>query len=129
MYWLFLFVILIPAIEISIFIWTGSAIGIFSVLLIIVLTGFVGIMLVKQEGAKTWYSIQRSYEQHIPPTDEITDGVCIIIGGIFLLTPGFFTDALGFLLVLPWTRPPFKKLLLFLIIKRISNGKIIYRKW
>ena len=129
MYWLFLFVILIPAIEITIFIWTGSAIGIWSVLLIIVLTGFVGIMLVKQEGAKTWYRIQQSFEQHIPPTNEILDGICIIIGGIFLLTPGFFTDALGFLLVLPLTRPPFKKLLLFLLIKKGSNGKIIYRRW
>lgn len=129
MYWLLLFVILIPAIEISIFIWTGSVIGVWSVLLIIVLTGFIGIMLVKQEGAKTWYRIRRSYEQHIPPTEELANGICIIVGGIFLLTPGFFTDALGFLLVLPWTRPPFKKLLLFLIIKKVSNGKIIYRKW
>src|SRR5690625_4652370 len=129
MYWLFIFIILIPAIEIVIFIWTGTIIGIWSVLAIILLSGLIGMFFVKQEGIKTWEKIKTSIEHQIPQTDEIVEGICIIIGGIFLITPGFFTDILGFIFVIPFTRPLCKHLLLKLIIHRISNGQIIYRKW
>lgn len=129
MYWLLIFIILIPAIEISIFILIGTKIGIWSVLMIIILSGLVGMLFVKQEGLKTWEKIQISIRQNIPPTDEIVDGLCIIVGGLFLITPGFFTDILGFLLVIPWTRPLFKQILLALAIKKLSNGQIIYRRW
>lgn len=129
MYWLLIFIILIPAIEISIFILVGTKIGIWSVLAIIILSGLVGMLFVKQEGLKTWEKIQISIRQNIPPTDEIVDGLCIIIGGLFLITPGFFTDVLGFLFVIPWTRPLFKHIILVLAIKKLSNGQIIYRRW
>lgn len=129
MYWLLLFVIIIPAIEITIFTWTGSMIGIWSVLFIIILTGLIGVALVKQEGKKTWLRIQTSFQRQIQPTDEILNAICIVIGGIFLLTPGFFTDILGFLLVIPWTRKPFKALIFFLIVKKLKDGSFIYRRW
>lgn len=129
MYWLLLLFIAIPAIEIAIFIWTGNMIGIWSVLLIIVLTGMVGVILVRQEGAKTWVRLQMSMQKGIPPSEEILNGICIIIGGIFLLIPGFFTDLIGFLLVIPLTRKPFKWLIITLLIKKMRNGTVIYRRW
>ncbi len=113
----------------TIFILIGAKIGIWSVIFIIVLSGLVGMLFVKQEGLKTWQKIQYSIQQQIPPTDEIVEGICIIIGGLFLITPGFFTDILGFLLVIPFTRPLFKHILLALAIKKLSNGQVIYRKW
>lgn len=129
MYWLILIFILIPAIEIGVFIWTGSKIGILSVVVLIVLTGIIGAALVKKEGMETWRSAQLSMYNREFPRDQIIDGICIIAGGILLIAPGFITDALGFLLILPWTRPPFKKLIGLFIMKRIEKGKIIYRRW
>lgn len=129
MYWLILIFILIPAIEIGIFIWTGGIIGAWPVVFLIFLTGIVGAALVKRQGMETWKSAQFSMYNREIPREQIIDGICIIIGGVFLLTPGFVTDILGFLLVLPWTRSPFKKLISFFIMKRISKGKIIYRRW
>lgn len=129
MYWLILIFILIPAVEIGIFIWTGNLIGGWPVVGLIVLSGIIGAALVKKEGLETWRKAQLAMYNREVPREQIIDGICIIIGGIFLLTPGFVTDILGFLLVLPWTRPPFKKLISFLILKRISKGNIIFRRW
>lgn len=129
MIWLIIIFILIPAVEISIFLWTGSELGIIPVALIIILTGLIGIALVKQEGMKTWKRAQFYLYNNEMPSEEILDGICIIISGLFLLTPGFFTDVLGFLLVIPWTRRPFKKLIYFFIMKKMANGKFIFRKW
>lgn len=129
MYWLILIFILIPAIEIGIFIWTGSMIGAWSVVGLIILTGIIGAALVKKEGMETWRRAQLAMYNREIPREEIIDGICIILGGILLLTPGFVSDLFGFLLVIPWTRTPFKKLIHFLILKRIAKGNIVFRKW
>ncbi len=129
MYWFILIFILLPAIEIGIFIWSGNVIGGWSVVGLIILSGIIGAALVKKEGLETWKKAQLAMYNREVPREEIIDGICIILGGILLLAPGFVTDFLGFLLVLPWTRPPFKKLIIFLILKRISKGNIIFRRW
>ncbi|MEI3614342.1 FxsA family protein [Pseudogracilibacillus sp. SO30301A] len=129
MYWFILIFILLPAIEIGIFIWSGNVIGGWSVVGLIILSGMIGAALVKKEGLETWKKAQLAMYNREVPREEIIDGICIILGGILLIAPGFVTDILGFLLVLPWTRPPFKKLISFLIIKRISKGNIIFRRW
>ncbi len=129
MYWFILIFILLPAIEIGIFIWSGNAIGGWSVVGLIILSSIIGAALVKKEGLETWKKAQLAMYNREVPREEIIDGICIILGGILLLAPGFVTDFLGFLLVLPWTRPPFKKLIIFLILKRISKGNIIFRRW
>ncbi|MEI3606034.1 FxsA family protein [Pseudogracilibacillus sp. SE30717A] len=129
MYWLILIFILIPAIEIGIFIWTGSMIGAWSVVGLIILTGIIGAALVKKEGMETWRRAQLAMYNREIPREEIIDGICIILGGILLLTPGFVSDLFGFLLVIPWTRTPFKKLIHFLILKSIAKGNIVFRKW
>ncbi|MFD2133913.1 FxsA family protein [Pseudogracilibacillus auburnensis] len=129
MYWLILIFILVPATEIAIFIWTGSKIGALPVALLIIFTGMVGVALVRKQGLETWRRAQFAIHNREVPREQILDGICIIAGGIFLLTPGFITDLLGFLLVLPMTRKPFKTFLGFLIMKRIANGKIPFRRW
>jgi len=129
MIWLILIFIFIPAIEIGLFMWAGSHIGVLPVVLIILLTGLIGIALVKQQGIETWKKVQFSIYNQEPPGDHILDGICILIGGVFLLAPGFFTDLLGFLLVLPWTRIPFKQFMYKQMMKKMKQGTIIYRKW
>lgn len=129
MIWLILLFVIIPALEIGIFIWTGSRIGVLPVVLIIIFTGIAGIALVKQQGLETLRKMQLSMQQSEPPGEHILDGLCILVGGVFLLAPGFFTDLLGFILVIPWTRRPCKNLLYKQMMKRMKKGTIIYRKW
>lgn len=127
--WLLLFFIVVPAIEIALFIWTGSHIGALSVFLLIILTGVLGSLIVRFEGVETWRRAQESIMRGEIPKDEIFDGICILIGAVLIITPGFFTDVIGFLILFPLTRKPFRSLLKYYIAKQISNGKIIFRKW
>ncbi|HLS65832.1 MAG TPA: FxsA family protein [Pseudogracilibacillus sp.] len=130
MFYLFLILfILIPAIEIGVFIWTGGALGVLPVISLIILTGIVGAMLMKQQGIETWRKAQLAMYNREVPHKEILDGICIIAGGILLLTPGFVTDTIGFLLVLPWTRPPFRHLLNYFLLKQVQKGTFIFRRW
>lgn len=126
---LLLLFIVIPAIEIAIFIWTGSNIGVWSVLGLILLTGLLGTLIVRHEGLETLRSAQRSMELHKLPTDEIIDGICIIFGAVLLISPGFLTDTIGFLIVFPLTRKPFRKMLQYFIRKKIDDGTIFFHRW
>lgn len=129
MVWYVLLFLLIPAIEIALFIWTGSKIGALAVVALILLTGIAGIATVRYQGMEVMRNIQQAFYERRRPAEELLDGLCIIIGGICLVTPGFFTDILGFLIVLPWTRKPFKILLSAIIMKQLSKGKFIIRKF
>ncbi|GGM56630.1 UPF0716 protein FxsA [Halarchaeum rubridurum] len=71
---------------------------------LVVLTGLLGMLAVRAEGRHTLRRIQRSLARGEPPTDELVDGGLLVAAGAFLLTPGFVTDAVGFLLVFPPTR-------------------------
>lgn len=129
MYFFILIFILLPAAEIGVFIWTGSKIGALPVVLLIVLTGFAGATFMKIQGMETWRRMQLAIYNREVPREEVLDGICIILGGILLLSPGFITDTLGFLFLLPWTRKPLKRWLEYLITKRIAKGTITYRRW
>ena len=93
---IFLLFILIPIIEISIFITVGSNIGIFNTIAIILLTAIVGIFFVKRQGLNLLFNAQRNMAQGIMPTEEIKGGIFLLISGLLLITPGFFTDCIGF---------------------------------
>src|SRR5699024_5398787 len=79
-------------------------IGPWWVVALIILTGMAGVTIAKQQGAATWYQAKRDMYAGKVPTIHILNGICIFIGGVFLFTPGFITDIVGFILVLPWTR-------------------------
>lgn len=128
MFCLVIIFILIPAIEIGIFIWTGQKLGIWLIIALIFLSGAVGLMFVRHQGMETWKRLQFALYNREIPKEEILDGICIISGGILLIAPGFLTDFIGFLLVLPWTRKPFKKLITLYLVKKISEGKFIFRR-
>jgi len=78
---------------------------------LVVLTGLVGMFLVRAEGRRTIRKIQRKLVEGKPPTDELMDGGLLIAAGAFLLTPGFVTDTLGVLLTIPITRVPIRVVL------------------
>jgi UPF0716 protein FxsA len=80
--------------------------GVPATVALVVLTGLVGLLLVRAEGRHTLRRIQRKLARGTLPEDELIDGALLIAAGAFLLTPGLVTDLVGFLLVLPPTRYP-----------------------
>ena len=93
---IFLLFILIPIIEISIFITIGSNIGILNTIAIILITALVGIFLVRRKGLSLLFNARQNMSQGIMPTEEIKGGIFLLISGLLLITPGFFTDCIGF---------------------------------
>jgi len=96
--------ILIPLIEIALFIEVGGAIGLGWTLVIVVGTAVLGSWLVRQQGASALNDLRRSFEVLNDPTEPLAHGAMILFSGALLLTPGFFTDALGFAFLLPPVR-------------------------
>lgn len=91
--------------------------------LLVVLTGLIGMLLVRAEGRRTIRKIQKSLAQGTPPTNELLDGGFLIASGAFLLTPGLVTDALGFLFVVPVTRIPLRAALKRFVIIPYADKK------
>lgn len=99
-----LFVILIPILEIYLFIKIGSQIGAFYTILLIFLTAVIGVYYAKYEGLNTIKSGFMQIVKNKTPAYEIISGAAIAFAAILLILPGFTTDFLGFLLILPITR-------------------------
>ena len=117
------FFILIPIIEILLFVLSGRYIGILPTLAIVLLTGFVGAWLAKREGMGVWNKAQESMRSGRIPGEELIEGVCILVGGILLLTPGYLTDITGLSLLLPSVRKRVVKRLRRWLKDRLIKGK------
>ena len=102
--WLLIAFIAIPLIEITLFIQVGGAIGLWSTLLIVVLTAILGTYLVRQQGLRVLGDLRGQMSQMRDPTEQLAHGAMILFSGALLLTPGFFTDAVGFALLVPMFR-------------------------
>ncbi|MFC6719218.1 FxsA family protein [Natrialbaceae archaeon GCM10025810] len=85
-----------------------EAFGLVGMVLLVVLTGLIGMLLVRAEGRRTVRKMQKSLAEGKPPTNQLLDGGLLIAAGAFLLTPGLVTDLIGFLLVIPLTRIPIR---------------------
>ena len=116
-------IIAIPVIEILLFIKIGENIGAFNTILLIFFTAILGIYFARIQGIKTLKSGFINIYQNKIPVYEIFSGASIAIAALFLIIPGFFTDIIGFLLLIPFTR---KFLVSFLIRKsdRKKNNSI-----
>ncbi|GKY86443.1 FxsA family protein [Sinisalibacter aestuarii] len=101
---LLLLFIAIPLIEIALFIQVGGAIGLGWTLAIVLGTAVLGSWMVRRQGAMALDSLRRSFSALNDPTEPLAHGAMILFSGALLLTPGFFTDALGFALLLPPVR-------------------------
>ena len=110
-------IILIPIIEIYLFIKVGSQIGALNTILLIFFTAFVGIYYAKYEGLNTVKSGFSQLVKNEVPAYEIISGAAIAIAALLLITPGFATDVVGFLLIIPLTR----KLILGKISRNIKK--------
>tara|TARA_B100000963_G_scaffold342344_1_gene343095 strand:+ start:380 stop:805 length:426 start_codon:yes stop_codon:yes gene_type:complete len=97
-------IILIPVIEIYLFIKIGSQIGAFSTIFLIFATAIVGVYYAKYEGLNTLKSGFVQISKNETPAYEVLSGAAIAFAAILLIIPGFFTDIIGFLLILPLSR-------------------------
>jgi UPF0716 protein FxsA len=104
---IFLFFVLITLLEITVLISVGQAIGSLSTILLIIATAFIGSRLLKQQGWATMARAQQNIAEGQQPTIEILEGVVILISGVLLITPGFITDILGLLGLIPFSRQYF----------------------
>jgi len=96
--------IAVPIIEIGLFIEVGGRLGLWPTLGVVILTAMVGTALLRQQGLETLRRVQESLAQDRLPVAEMFDGLCLLFAGALLLTPGFMTDAFGFLLFVPALR-------------------------
>jgi UPF0716 protein FxsA len=99
----FLFIAM-PIIEIAVLIQVGSQIGALATIALVILTAVVGTALLRAQGIATWASVQRKMAQGELPAMEMFEGMALLVGGALLLTPGFVTDTIGLLCLIPTTR-------------------------
>ena len=102
--WLLFAFIAVPIIEIALFIQVGGLIGLWPTLLIVIGTAIAGTALVRSQGLRVLGQIQGSLDRLDNPTEPLAHGAMILLSGALLLTPGFFTDAVGFALLVPGIR-------------------------
>ena len=114
-----LIIILIPVIEIYLFIKIGAQIVAIYTISLIFITAIIGVYYAKYEGLNTLKSAFRQINSNEPPTYEIVSGATIALGAIMLIIPGFATDLLGFLIIFPITR----RILLNKFIKKFETRK------
>ena len=121
--------IIVPATELYILIEVGQKIGGLTTIGIIILTGIIGAYLVKDQGFMILKKIQNDLNEGIMPGDNLIQGAIILAGGVFLLTPGFVTDIVGFILLIPVSRNIVKKYLLKWLKGKIKEGNFYYREF
>ncbi|BFH15460.1 FxsA family protein [Paenibacillus melissococcoides] len=117
---------LIPALEIYGFLLVSGWIGGWNTFLLILLTSVIGAIIARYEAAQVWGDAQKQLQARQVPGRAVIDGLCILAGGVLLLTPGFFTDIVGFTLVFPLTRPLYRHYMLKWIEKKMKDGSFIY---
>lgn len=96
--------LLLPLVEIAGFVIVGREVGVLNTLALIVLTGIAGVLLLRRQGVDTLRRAQARLDRGEPPVREALDGIFVALGGLLLIIPGFVTDALGILLLLPPVR-------------------------
>jgi len=115
-----LLILLVPIIEIYLFIKIGSQIGAFNTISLIFITAIIGVYYAKYEGLNTLRSAINQIVKNEIPIYEIVSGAALAFASLLLILPGFLTDIIGFLIIFPWTRR--------ILFKRISRKKYKNKK-
>lgn len=121
---------LVPLVELWLLIEVGKIIGTWLTILLVASTGFFGVLLACSQGLMVLYKMRAELRQGLLPADELFDSVFILLGGAFLVTPGFLTDCLGFSFLIPATRYFFKREVKRFIRKKMESGQLhLWRRW
>jgi UPF0716 protein FxsA len=107
---LVLFVV-VPIVEIWVIVQVGQAIGVVPTLVLLLADAVLGTWLFRREGRRAWAALREAIAARRVPAKEVADGALVVLGGAFLLSPGFVTDAIGVLCLLPPTRAVLRRAL------------------
>jgi len=111
--------IVVPLVEIYVIIQVGQTIGAWWTILLLVLDSIFGSWLIKREGSRAFTGLREALNSGRMPATELADGALILIGGTLMLAPGFVTDGFGILMILPFTRPFFRRALSRVVASRL----------
>ena len=115
--------VLVPIVELAVIIQVGQALGVLETLLLMVVVSVAGAWLVKREGIGGWRRAQQQLETGVVPGLELVDGALIMLAGALLLTPGFVSDCVGILLLLPPVRAGLRRL----VVRRMRRRVVAQR--
>lgn len=127
MKWLVLAFVVLPTTELALLIYSGQQLGFLTTVLIIMLTGVGGAYFAKRQGLRAWSELQKRMQYMETPGDAMIDSVCILLGGILLITPGFISDIMGFLLLFSGPRNLIRPTIQRWIYRKMKNGQIVIR--
>ncbi len=127
--WLFLLFTLLPALELYLLVQVGREIGALSTVAVVVATGFFGAWLSRREFARVGDRLREGLAQGIPPGEDLAQGLLVVVGGVLLLTPGFVTDLLGLVCLLPFTRPLLARRISRRFARGMTAGKAVSFQW
>ncbi|WP_077368438.1 FxsA family protein [Anaerosalibacter sp. Marseille-P3206] len=124
------FIIVTPIIDLYILIKASQNMGFWTTILLIIATGIAGYYLARSEGKVVISSINRQLSQGNIPSDDLLTGLCIIIGGVFLVVPGIVTDIIGITMIFPGTREFYKNYIKRILQNKIRRGNAsLFLKW
>jgi UPF0716 protein FxsA len=115
-------IIALPIGEVAVLVASGRAIGALPTIGLMLATSLVGAWLSQREGRRSWKALKTAFEQGRMPAGELADAVLILVGGLFLMLPGFVSDIVGLICLLPITRPLGRKVLTW-IVARAAAGR------
>lgn len=113
--------IAIPLFELWLLIKVGESIGVLPTVGIIIAEALLGGWLMKREGRNAWKALNLSLSEGRPPTRELTDAALVLVGGVLLIFPGFFTDLIGLICLIPFTRPLARLVLGLFMARRLAG--------
>ncbi len=121
--------ILMPIAEIAVLLRVHDAIGLFDTLMLVILTGFAGAFLARQQGMMVLFQIRKDMAEGRMPAPRLMDGVMILVAGVLLITPGLITDTIGFLLLVPVVRAWIRNWLQRKIESKLRDGSANITVW
>lgn len=127
MKWIVLAFIVVPTAELALLMYSGKTLGLLPTIAIILITGIGGAYLAKRQGMKAWTELKMRMAIMETPGDALIDGVCILLGGVLLIMPGFITDLVGLLLLFKGPRNIIRPFIQNWIYKKMKNGQIVIR--
>ena len=118
---LLVLVVAVPILEVYLLVEVGQRIGVWPTLAILVAGAVLGGWLMRREGSRAWSALTAAFSKGRVPSGELTDAALVLVGGLFLLLPGFLSDLIGLFFLLPLTRPFARKAVAFFVARRLSR--------
>jgi UPF0716 protein FxsA len=115
--------VIVPILEIYVIIQVGQVIGAWWTIVLLIADSIFGSWLIRREGRRAWRALTTALESGRMPAGELADGALILVGGTLMLSPGFVTDAVGIVMILPFTRPVARRLLTRVVSRRLLDAR------